>query len=91
MGLMSIVSVEVDDAVREEATTILAERGLTLADALRIVLEQVATDKDFANGLVSARDDRRNAQAKSWDAFFDSPGIDFPDREPVVESVRERF
>ncbi|KQT53962.1 MULTISPECIES: type II toxin-antitoxin system RelB/DinJ family antitoxin [unclassified Aureimonas] len=91
MGLMSIVSVEVEDAVREEATAILAKRGLTVADAVRIVLEQVAVDQNFTNGLVSAREERRHASAKTWTDFFDAPGIDFPDREQPVESVREPF
>ncbi|KQT44411.1 hypothetical protein ASG43_13740 [Aureimonas sp. Leaf454] len=52
MGLMSTVSAEVDETVRDEATAVLAERGLTVSDAIRIVLERLAADRSFANDLV---------------------------------------
>lgn len=90
MGMVSVFSAEIDEGVREDAIAVLAERGLTVSDAIRILLTRLATEHEFANDLVPAGKDHA-ARIQAWNDFFDRPGIDIeePDDPPV--EVREAF
>lgn len=39
-----LIQTQIDDAVRKEATTVLAAMGLTISDAIRLMLIKVAHD-----------------------------------------------
>ena len=45
MAAKQLVQARVDGAVKEEAATVLAAMGLTLADAVRLLLTKVAQEK----------------------------------------------
>ena len=47
MTQSSVVTARVDDATKAEAAAVLAEIGLTLSDAFRLLLKRVATDKEL--------------------------------------------
>lgn len=44
MAANSIVQARIDGAVKEEATTVLAAMGLTISDAVRMMLTRVARE-----------------------------------------------
>lgn len=39
-----LIETQIDDAVKEEATSVLAAMGLTISDAIRLMLIKVASD-----------------------------------------------
>ena len=41
----TVVRARIDGQVKEEATTVLAEMGLTVSDAIRLMLMRVAAEK----------------------------------------------
>lgn len=45
MATNQLVQVRVDGAVKEEAAAVLAEMGLTVADAVRLLLTRVAQER----------------------------------------------
>ncbi len=45
MTTNSVVRARIDDAVKKTATKVLASMGLTVSDAVRIMLTKVAKDK----------------------------------------------
>ena len=45
MAANHLVQVRIDGAVKEEAATVLAAMGLTVSDAVRLLLTKVAQDK----------------------------------------------
>ena len=45
MAAKQLVQARIDGAVKEEAATVLAAMGLTLADAVRLLLTKVAQEK----------------------------------------------
>ena len=47
MTATSIVTARVDDATKAEAAAVLAEMGLSLSDAFRLLLRRVAIDKEL--------------------------------------------
>lgn len=47
MSVQTMVQVRVDGHVKEEATQVLSEMGLSVGDAVRLFLDRVATDKTF--------------------------------------------
>lgn len=92
MGRVSIGSIEIDEAVRENVMTVLAEHGLTVPEALQILLTRLGTDRDFANdGLVPSPVRGRVPGAKSWGDFFDRPGIDIEEPDDPPSQMREGF
>ena len=47
MAETSVVRARVDEAVKVEAAAVLATMGLSLSDAVRLLLKRVATDKEL--------------------------------------------
>ncbi len=45
MAANHLVQARIDSAIKEEATTVLAAMGLTVSDAVRLLLTRVARDK----------------------------------------------
>jgi DNA-damage-inducible protein J len=45
MAANALVQTRIDGAVKEEAATVLAAMGLTVSDAVRLMLTRVARDK----------------------------------------------
>lgn len=58
----SMVHVRVDDALKAKATDTLSEVGLTLSDAVRILLTRVVAEGGLPPGLTSA--------PKAYDEWF---------------------
>lgn len=44
MSANALVQARIDEAVKREATTVLAEMGLTVSDAVRLMLTKVARE-----------------------------------------------
>jgi DNA-damage-inducible protein J len=45
MASTDVVRARIDGHIKEEATTVLAQMGLSVSDAIRILLIRIATDK----------------------------------------------
>ncbi|ABM39728.1 type II toxin-antitoxin system RelB/DinJ family antitoxin [Polaromonas naphthalenivorans] len=45
MASTDIVRARIDGHVKEEASTVLAQMGLSVSDAIRMLLTRIATDK----------------------------------------------
>lgn len=81
----SMLHVRVDDALKAEAAETLARHGLTVSDAVRILLTRVTAEGGLPLGLT--------ADPKTYDAWFRSKVIEaLEDTRPKVphEAVRER-
>lgn len=60
MASTAVVSVRIDGHIKEEATRVLAEMGLSVSDAIRMLLIRIAADKAFPFDInnVLSRSDR---------------------------------
>jgi len=69
----SMLHVRVDDALKEEAAETLAKVGLTVSDAVRILLTRVAEEGGLPAGL-TADSEAYDAwfRAKVWDVLADA-------------------
>ena len=47
MASTDVVRARIDKHIKEEATNVLAQMGLSVSDAIRILLIRVATDKEL--------------------------------------------
>jgi DNA-damage-inducible protein J len=47
MATNAVIEIHVDDAVKEEAAAVLAAIGLTISDAIRLMLMRVAHDHEL--------------------------------------------
>lgn len=45
MASSDVVRARIDGRIKEEATDVLAEMGLSVSDAIRMLLTRIATDK----------------------------------------------
>ena len=45
MASTDVVRARIDGHIKEEATTVLAEMGLSVSDAIRMLLSRIAADK----------------------------------------------
>ena len=61
-GQTSMLHVRVDDALKTQATEVLAGVGLTLSDAVRILLTRVTKEGGLPAGLT--------VDAEAYDAWF---------------------
>jgi DNA-damage-inducible protein J len=61
MASTDVVRARIDRHIKEEAATVLAEMGLSVSDAIRMLLIRVATDKvlPFDINRVPPRADRK--------------------------------
>lgn len=60
MSLTVIVRVQVDEHLKQEAAAVLATMGLTLSDALRLLLIRVAHEKALPFDPTPSADDYSN-------------------------------
>lgn len=70
----AVVRARIDGATKAEATAVLAEMGLTVSDAVRLLLRRVARDKElpfepFAPGpiTIAAMLEARAGELESFD------------------------
>jgi DNA-damage-inducible protein J len=72
-----MLHVRVDDELKTRASEVLAEVGLTLSDAVRILLTQVANDGGLPPGLV--------VDTEAHDAWFRAKVLEaLGDRRPAA-------
>jgi len=83
----TMLHVRVDDETRTQANGVLAAMGLTVSDAVRILLKRVVTDQAFPlelkvpNTQTRAAMEEARAMAKARTARFDSAGALIDDLE----------
>ena len=75
MAANQLVQVRIDKAVKEEAATVLATVGLTVSDAVRLMLTRVAHDKALPfeplipnEATITAMMEARSAKLKRFDS-----------------------
>jgi DNA-damage-inducible protein J len=75
MAANQLVQVRIDKAVKEEAATVLAAVGLTVSDAVRLMLTRVAHDKALPfeplipnEATIAAMKEARSAKLKRFDS-----------------------
>lgn len=61
MASTDVVRARIDGHIKEEATRVLAEMGLSVSDAIRMLLTRIAADKAFPFDInnVLSRADRK--------------------------------
>lgn len=76
MSANAVVRARIDGKIKAEATEVLAEMGLTVSDAFRLLLRRVARDKalpfePFEPGpiTIAAMQEARAGGLKSFDTF----------------------
>jgi len=73
----TMLNVRVDDRIQAEATEKLAVLGLTVADAVRLLLTSIAQEGELPAGLTSDPD--------AYDAWFRAKVLEgLADRRPTV-------
>jgi len=85
MSENAVVRARISEEVKEEATEVLAEMGLTVSDAVRMMLTRVAKDRalpfDLTPNKVTAETLRKSErgedlhEAKNLDDLFKQLGI----------------
>ena len=72
----SIVRVSVDENIKREATEVLADAGLTVSDAFRLLLTRIAKEKTVVFDplipnaeTLSAMNDAREGNVKSFNSI----------------------
>jgi DNA-damage-inducible protein J len=87
MAHSSMLHVRVDEEIKTQASEALAAMGLSLSDAVRILLKRVVTDQAFPlelkvpNAQTRAAMEEARAMAKARTARFDSAGALIDDLE----------
>ncbi|NTF18187.1 type II toxin-antitoxin system RelB/DinJ family antitoxin [Agrobacterium rubi] len=89
-GKTDLVSVRIDEAVKQQASEVLAECGLTVSDAVRIVLTRIAKEKEIPSFLLASPEDYDQWFRAKVQEALDDPREDIP-HEEVMRSVRERI
>ena len=85
MATDSVVRARIDSTTKQEATDALAEMGLSVSDAIRLLLVRVAADKALPFPITVPNKSTRNAIAEleagkgrtyaSPDALFEDLGL----------------
>lgn len=65
MGQSSMLHVRIDDEIKAQASEALASMGLTVSDAVRILLKRVVNDQAFPLELKVPNSETRAAMAES--------------------------
>lgn len=87
MARSTMLHVRVDDEVKTQASAALAAMGLSVSDAVRILLQRVVNDQAFPlelkvpNAQTRAAMDEARAAMKARTARFDSAGALIDDLE----------
>ncbi len=75
MSSNSIVQASVDKRIKKEAAEVLADAGLTISDAFRLLLTRIATEKTMVfdplipnADTIAAMNDAREGRVKSFDS-----------------------
>ena len=75
MAANALVQTRIDGAIKEEAATVLAAMGLTVSDAVRLLLTRVAHDKALPfeplnpnKATISAMREARTAKLDRFDS-----------------------
>ena len=75
MSSYSIVQASVDERIRKEAAEVLADAGLTISDAFRLLLTRIAIEKTMVFDplipnvdTIAAMNDAREGRVKSFDS-----------------------
>ncbi len=89
MAHSAMLHVRVDDEIKTQATEALASMGLSVSDAVRILLKRVVSDQAFPlelkvpNAETRAAMEEARAMVKARAARFDSADALFDDLEKV--------
>ncbi len=86
MAATAFIRARVDEDIKQQAATVLAEMGLTVSDLMRMTLTKVAKDKAFpfelytpnaltAQTLAKSERGEEVHQAKDADDLFEQLGI----------------
>ncbi len=86
----ALVHVRIDEDLKDKAAEVLAEYGMTVSDATRILLTRIAKEGTVPPILLATKDQYDEwFRSKVQEALDDpSPGIP---HEEVMRSVRERL
>ncbi len=82
----TVVQTRIDPNIRDKASAVLAEMGLTVSDAMRIVLTRTASEGRFPAELVS--------NTEEYDAWFRNKVMEaLADERDLLphEAVKARF
>ena len=91
MAHSSMLHVRLDDEIKTQATEALASMGLSISDAVRILLKRVINDQAFPlelkvpNAETRAAMEEARAMVKARAARFDSADALFDDLEETRE------
>ena len=76
MPQTTIVRASVDEDIKNEAAEVLAEAGLTISDAFRLLLTRIAMEKQIVfdplipnSETIAAMQDAREGRVKSFDTL----------------------
>lgn len=89
MAHSAMLHVRVDDEIKAQATEALASMGLSVSDAVRILLKRVVNDQAFPlelkvpNAETRAAMEEARAMVKARAARFDSADALFDDLEKI--------
>ncbi len=92
MAHSAMLHVRVDDEIKTQATEALASMGLSVSDAVRILLKRVISDQAFPlelkvpNAETRAAMEEARAMVKARAARFDSADALFDDLEKTRQS-----
>lgn len=92
MAHSAMLHVRVDDEIKTQATEALASMGLSVSDAVRILLKRVISDQAFPlelkvpNAQTRAAMEEARAMVKAHAARFDSADALFDDLEKARQS-----
>lgn len=90
MAANSLVQTRIDSDVKDKASAVLEKMGLTVSDAVRILLTRIATEGGLPPGLT--------ADPKIYDAWFrskvqealDDPSPAIPDSEARMQFAAKK-
>lgn len=92
MAHSAMLHVRVDEEIKTQATEVLASMGLSVSDAVRILLKRVVSDQAFPlelkvpNAETRAAMEEARAMVKARAARFDSADALFDDIEKARQS-----
>lgn len=80
MAAKAFVRARIDEDLKDEAATVLAEMGLTVSDVVRMTLTRIAKDKALPfelripNAQTRSAMEESRAMMKGWPVRFDDAG-----------------
>jgi DNA-damage-inducible protein J len=89
MAATAFVRARIDERLKDEASAVLAEIGLTVSDVVRITLTRVARDKALPFELKVPNAETRAAMEESR-SLMKNRGSRFKDGEALIKSLDEK-